>query len=103
MSAGVPGDQHTAVFSLFFLAVIIIIIFIIYHPPNPHSPPPMAAGVSATAIALGRDHTCAIEADGGVKCWGWNYNGQLGIGNTDYQTSPVVVPGARGCWCEETR
>ncbi len=59
-----------------------------------------AAGVSATAIALGSQHTCAIEAGGGpggVKCWGWNGRGQLGIGwGTDNQTSPVAVPGARG-------
>ena len=56
----------------------------------------MPAGVSATAIALGFYHTCVIEAGGGVKCWGSNGNGQLGIGSTDGQTSPVVVTGARG-------
>ena len=53
----------------------------------------MAAGVSA--IALGAAHTCAIEAGGGVKCCGYNYKGQLGIGSTAGQTSPVVVPGAQ--------
>jgi alpha-tubulin suppressor-like RCC1 family protein len=53
----------------------------------------MATGVSATAIALEYYHTCAIEAGGGVKCWGRNYAGQLGIGNTSDQTSPVAVPG----------
>ncbi len=53
----------------------------------------MAAGVSATAIALGAGHTCAIEAGGRVKCWGWNRFGQLGIGSTVNQTSPVAVPG----------
>ena len=54
----------------------------------------MAPGVSATAIALGGGHTCAIEAGGGVKCWGNNVIGQLGIGSTEDQTSPVAVPGA---------
>ncbi len=56
----------------------------------------MAAGVSATAIALGYAHTCVIEAGGGVKCWGSNGNGQLGIGNNVQQTRPVSVPGP--CW-----
>ncbi len=54
----------------------------------------MAAGVSATAIAPGVFHTCVIEAGGGVKCWGSNGIGQLGIGSTSDQTSPVAVPGA---------
>ncbi len=58
--------------------------------------PPMAAGVSATAIALGSYHTCAIEAGGEVKCWGSNGIGQLGIGITSDQTSPVAVPGPGG-------
>ena len=57
----------------------------------------MATGVSATAIALGAFHTCAIEADGGVKCWGNNEeNGQLGIGSYVQQTRPTAVPGPRG-------
>jgi hypothetical protein len=55
----------------------------------------MAAGVSATAIAVGGIHSCVIEAGGGVKCWGANNNGQLGIGSTEGQTSPVSVPGER--------
>ncbi len=53
----------------------------------------MVTGISATAISMGICHTCAMEADGGVKCWGRNDNGQLGIGSTSQQTSPVAVPG----------
>ncbi len=56
----------------------------------------LAVGVFATAIALGFCHTCTIDAVGGVKCWGWNGYGQLGIGSTSNQTSPVAVPGAGG-------
>jgi alpha-tubulin suppressor-like RCC1 family protein len=48
------------------------------------------------AIALGNFYTCAIEAGGGVKCWGYNGFGQLGIGSTADQTSPVSVPGEWG-------
>ncbi len=56
----------------------------------------LAPGVSVSAIASGYGHTCAIVEGGGVKCWGYNRNGQLGIGSDTQQTSPVDVPGARG-------
>ena len=34
----------------------------------------------AIALAAGRSHTCALMADGGVRCWGVNSSGQIGIG-----------------------
>ncbi|GIM03396.1 hypothetical protein Vretimale_8099 [Volvox reticuliferus] len=38
--------------------------------------------LSATALAAGSYHTCAILQPGSiVKCWGNNYYGQLGLGN----------------------
>jgi alpha-tubulin suppressor-like RCC1 family protein len=42
------------------------------------------AGVSATTIAVGFDHACAVVTGNGpgLLCWGWNGYGQLGIGNT---------------------
>ncbi|MFY9489080.1 MAG: hypothetical protein WAP35_10370 [Solirubrobacterales bacterium] len=43
-----------------------------------------------TAIAAGGLHTCAIVGSGGVKCWGYNRSGQLGIGSV--VDSPVAVP-----------
>ncbi len=51
------------------------------------------SGVSAIAIASGEQHTCVIVAGGGVKCWGWNGYGQLGIGITGDRYSPADVPG----------
>jgi hypothetical protein len=50
-------------------------------------------GVAAVTIALGESHTCAIVSGGGVKCWGNNGNGQLGIGNRTDATRPADVAG----------
>ena len=36
---------------------------------------------AARTVSAGRYHTCAVLADGKVACWGWNTDGQLGIGD----------------------
>ena len=36
----------------------------------------------AIAVATGELHTCAILDDHRVKCWGYNAEGQLGLGDT---------------------
>lgn len=46
-------------------------------------------GDTATALAAGSDHTCAV-INGGVKCWGDNRVGQLG--NDSTTNSPIPVP-----------
>jgi alpha-tubulin suppressor-like RCC1 family protein len=56
------------------------------------------AGLTAIAISCGYYHTCAIVTGGGVMCWGYNGDGQLGIGSTSQQTIPVAVYlGIGGC------
>ena len=51
----------------------------------------LASGV--TQIASDYDHTCALTAIGGVKCWGWNSWGQLGDNSTTDRHTPVDVTG----------
>jgi cysteine-rich repeat protein len=34
-----------------------------------------------TQVAVGRYHSCARKADGGVRCWGYNMGGWLGYGH----------------------
>jgi Ca2+-binding RTX toxin-like protein len=41
----------------------------------------LGTGRSATSLALGFTHSCALLDDAGVKCWGENTYGQLGQGD----------------------
>ena len=41
----------------------------------------LGTGHTATAIAAGSSHTCALLDNASVKCWGYNSEGQLGIDN----------------------
>jgi Regulator of chromosome condensation (RCC1) repeat/Bacterial Ig-like domain (group 2) len=52
-------------------------------------------GIStATAIATGYVHSCALLAGGSVQCWGNNTYGQLGNGTSAISTTPQSVSGA---------
>lgn len=50
-------------------------------------------GLSAAVLALdvGEDHTCALAGSGRVKCWGADYNGQLGVGSRPFSATPLRV------------
>ena len=69
-------------------------------------------------ISAGTEHTCALLADGEVRCWGVNFTGRLGTGSSDHSVVPLPVIGlhdavwiaagaghtcavdaARGLWC----
>jgi alpha-tubulin suppressor-like RCC1 family protein len=52
----------------------------------------LGIGIGAIQIAAGSDHTCVIDTDNNVQCWGRNHAGQSGIGdNTDDQLVPAIV------------
>lgn len=56
------------------------------------------------AISTGTRHAIALNADGKVWAWGHNLNGQLGIGNTENQSTPIelslgdIVSISAGSW-----
>jgi alpha-tubulin suppressor-like RCC1 family protein len=42
-----------------------------------------AGCVSAVKLAAGTAHACVVAPDGGVRCWGANEHGQLGVGDRE--------------------
>ena len=60
------------------------------------SPQQVNLGTGRTAVSVAvsgssNSHTCAILDDGSLKCWGYNLNGQLGIGSTTASSIPQQV------------
>ncbi|BDG01729.1 Ig-like domain-containing protein [Anaeromyxobacter oryzae] len=50
------------------------------------------ASTPAVAIDCGRAHTCALLADGSIRCWGKDDQGQLGNGAQAARSGVVQVP-----------
>ena len=45
----------------------------------------LGTGRTAVSLVAGRSHACARLDNGAVKCWGQNFYGQLGLGDTFYR------------------
>ena len=58
------------------------------------TPVTVAGGLNGVqAIAAGNEHTCALLADGSVRCWGINHSGQIGDGTRGFSfPEPSRIP-----------
>ena len=62
---------------------------------SPSVVPALGTGRTAVSVTAGTQHTCVILDNGDMKCWGWDYYGQLGDGSpTTSEGSPVLVSGS---------
>ncbi len=43
------------------------------------------------SVSAGDSHTCAIDSNNYLWCWGWNYYGQLATGNTTDKLTPSII------------
>src|SRR5262249_19415602 len=48
---------------------------------DPAAQGPVLLGGGAGRVEPRLEYTCALMADGAVRCWGWNEFGQLGVGH----------------------
>jgi alpha-tubulin suppressor-like RCC1 family protein len=53
--------------------------------------PVTGLGSGVTAVGTGDEESCAVVVGGGVKCWGRNYDGELGDGTIADSPTPVDV------------
>ncbi len=49
-------------------------------------------GATVFEVATGYLHSLALRSDGRVASWGYNLQGQLGLGDYDHRHTPLIVP-----------
>lgn len=53
-------------------------------------PTPVSPGSSWALVSTGASHSCGLQTDGSVWCWGSNASGELGVGPA-WSTTPVPI------------
>jgi alpha-tubulin suppressor-like RCC1 family protein len=66
---------------------------IAYTPPASTTARRVAGGLTFRSLSAGRSHVCGLTTAGAAYCWGNNYYGQLGGGDTRNANAPVPVAG----------
>jgi alpha-tubulin suppressor-like RCC1 family protein len=51
-----------------------------------------------TAVSAGRLHTCGMRSGNTLWCWGGNFSGQLGLGDTTQRDTPTQVSAITYAW-----
>jgi len=64
---------------------------------NQLMPVAVIPSVQQKDLTAGWNFTCALDTSRQLRCWGSNANGELGIGNTADQASPVELPKSAFC------
>ncbi len=69
--------------------------------PCSHVPLPVSGGLRFSRLTAGRFHTCGLAADGSVRCWGLNSQGQLGTAEA-LRNCSLDQPGLPAAPCSRT-
>jgi alpha-tubulin suppressor-like RCC1 family protein len=56
-----------------------------------NAPRAVPGGVEFQSLSASQATACGVAVDGGIMCWGYNFNGNLGTGNTVDSVTPVQV------------
>lgn len=66
------------------------------------SPVAGPAGMGFKALDANWSHTCGIDEDDALHCWGYNGAGRLGDGTTENRLTPaaVTLDGSTGAWSD---
>lgn len=55
------------------------------------TPVPVPGVTDVVLLEAGNAHTCIVDGDSAVRCWGMNNNGQIGDGTATDRSSPTLV------------
>ncbi len=77
-------------------AVLVLVVFAACIPGGARAEQASQPGLLAAGeLDAGAQHTCSLESDGAVRCWGLGFSGQLGYANKN-SIGDDETPGAAG-------